>query len=137
MINKLTLQQPEKFLWGTADILRGNIDASEFKDHLVAVMFFKRMSNTFDEDQQKVIAYYIDKGKKQALELADDDTSFLLGGVRWSALKDLKYNISEELNRTLKAFWFPLIIILKTNSVIATCGSLCHRLQALKHPALK
>ena len=55
MSEELTLQKLKSYLWESANILRGSIDSGDFKNYILGMLFFKRLSDVYDEEYSELL----------------------------------------------------------------------------------
>ncbi len=97
----LTSQELQSTLWQAADILRGQIDASDYKHYIFSILFVKRLSDRFDEEVRNAISVGVPRNA--ALTDPDEHEFFVPESAHWSAITGATMNLGEALNKAGQA----------------------------------
>src|SRR3989339_988873 len=106
---KLKISELNNYLWGAADILRGSIDSSDYKSYIFGFLFFKRLSDVFDEEAEKIEQRELKRkaspveAKRIATEDPDEHQFFVPKRSRWSEIKKISQGLGDAFNKACHA----------------------------------
>lgn len=94
MSNKITIDELEKYLWGSAVLLRTHVDAGAYKQYIFPLLFFKRLSDVYDEECEKVRKEY----GEEALDWEENHQFMIPDGAHWNDVR----NVSQDVGKAIK-----------------------------------
>jgi type I restriction system adenine methylase HsdM len=90
MSERITQRELETYLWGAAVILRGLIDAGDYKQYIFPLIFLKRISDVYDEEREAAIEIY---GDEERAELPENHRFAIPRGCHWTDIRAVTSNI--------------------------------------------
>ena len=96
----LSQQELESYLWGAAKLLRGLIDAGDYKQYVFPLLFFKRLSDVWDEEYKTAL----DDTKDVSYAHATADDRFAIpDGAHWSDVRTASRDVGRALLNAFRA----------------------------------
>jgi type I restriction enzyme M protein len=93
----MTKKELEDYLWGAANILRGMIDAADFKQYIFPLLFFKRISDLWDEEYK--IALQESYNDLDYATFAENHRFQIPNGCHWDDVRKKTVNVGAALQK--------------------------------------
>jgi len=97
---KLTLSQLEQYLSKAAWILKGPVDASDFKVYIFPLLFFKRISDVYDEEYRQALEE--SGGDEEYAQLPEFHRFEIPEGCHWRNVREKTQNIGQAIEKALR-----------------------------------
>lgn len=121
---RLSLDEMKQFLWGAAVRLRGQIDAAGYKEYIFPLLFFKRISDVYDEQYD---GYVAEGGAEYANSQVEDFAIRIPDEAHWRDVRAVTENVGQRL---VEAF----IAIEQANPGVRTEGRIVGGLEGIFGP---
>ncbi len=96
----MTQQQLEKYLWGAATLLRGLIDAGDYKQYIFPLLFFKRICDIYDEEYE--IALKESGGDLEYAAFTENHRFQIPKGAHWKDVRENTKNVGMVIQKAMR-----------------------------------
>ncbi|MDZ8117393.1 type I restriction-modification system subunit M [Pontiella agarivorans] len=96
----MTQSELEKYLWGAATALRGTIDAGDYKQYIFPLLFFKRISDVYDEEFETALAE--SDGDTAYAAFAEHHHFVVPAGAHWNDVREVTVNVGLALQNAMR-----------------------------------
>lgn len=100
MTSRITQNELESYLWGAAVVLRGLIDAGDYKQYIFPMVFLKRISDVYDEEHAAALKVY---GDEVLADLPENHRFAVPTGCHWSEIRSMTTDIGAAILRAMRA----------------------------------
>lgn len=97
---RITQRELESYLWGAAVVLRGLIDAGDYKQYIFPLVFLKRISDVYDEEHAAALQVY---GDAELADLPENHRFAIPDGAHWKDVRETTTNIGQTVLKAMKA----------------------------------
>lgn len=91
MGKRIMIEELQSYLWNSAVLLRTSIDAGAYKQYIFPLLFFKRISDVYDEECEQILKEY--DGDEEALEWDENHRFKVPKGAHWNDVRAVSENI--------------------------------------------
>ena len=100
MSTRITQRELENYLWGAAIVLRGLIDAGDYKQYIFPLVFLKRISDVYDEEHAAAMEVYEDE---ELADLPENHRFAIPHGCHWNDIRGVTQNIGAALLHAMRS----------------------------------
>jgi type I restriction enzyme M protein len=94
----MTQQELESYLWGAANLLRGVIDPGDYKSIIFPLMFFKRLSDVYDEEYKEALQLY---GDEESAKFSENHMFQIPDGSHWKDVRKTAVNVGQAIRTAM------------------------------------
>lgn len=99
-MSTLNERKLEDLLWGAAELLRGQIDASDYKQYIFPLLFYKRLSDVYLEEYQEALE--LQQGELNLETMPMFHRFMIPDAAQWESVRNTSKNIGEAIQNALR-----------------------------------
>ncbi|WP_235270844.1 type I restriction-modification system subunit M N-terminal domain-containing protein [Methanosarcina mazei] len=111
-------QELEQYLWGAATLLRGGVDPGEYKNIIFPLMFFKRISDVYDEEFEEALRE--SDGDLEYAQFAENHRFIVPDGSHWKDVREIPPMLEKQSRMLCERSKKPTQISLRASSETET-----------------